>query len=207
MILRLFLVTAMLTGLAAAQDDRPKAVPFAKFDETATGWIEMMMDGFFAALLNDPYARGHIINYGTQSDVEAREKQILESIRLKRFDQSRILIVRDGLRPIVRTEIWIVPPGADSPSPDPGYDLVSEFGSATVAERRKKVAAMLERLAAESDTNGVIVVAGPAAAVARRESEYRVLVRQMALGPRIRFVRTRAVGTVSTQLWVSRPPK
>ncbi len=77
----------------------------------------MKMDAFFVELSNNPAAQGYIINYGTDREIAKREKQIRNSITFRRYDASRITLVRGGNREVIKTDLWLVPPGAESPTP------------------------------------------------------------------------------------------
>ncbi len=60
--------------------------------------------------------QSYIINYGTPAEIALREKWIRDSIPFRRYDASRITLVNGGLGPI-RTVMWLVPPGAENPTP------------------------------------------------------------------------------------------
>ncbi|MBS1795069.1 MAG: hypothetical protein JSS81_14515 [Acidobacteria bacterium] len=63
----------------------------------------------------------YIMNYGTDKEIAAREKQLRRAIALLKYDASRITIVRGGgWSPNgagVWTKFWLVPPGAENPQP------------------------------------------------------------------------------------------
>ena len=69
-------------------------------------------------LNNNPTAQGYIINYGTEKQIAAREKQIRNAITFLRLDASRVTLVRGGESGgDVRTVLWVVPAGATPPTP------------------------------------------------------------------------------------------
>ncbi len=77
------------------------------------------------------YGQGYIINYGTGTEILAREKQLQNTTFLQRrlfHDGPRITFVRGGFRPIASSDIWFVPPGVDDPVPDSGYRIVTVIG-------------------------------------------------------------------------------
>ncbi|MBK8149932.1 MAG: hypothetical protein IPK58_17450 [Acidobacteria bacterium] len=82
--------------------------------------VKARVDALYITLGNNPNAQGYIINYGTDKEVAAREKQIQKAITFRKYDSSRVTIVRGGANPNgagVWTKFWIVPPGADNPNP------------------------------------------------------------------------------------------
>ena len=92
-----------------------------KMDEiqkATNGYVKMKMDNFYLELSNDPNATGYIINYGTAREIARREKQIRVSITFRKYDIQRITFVRGGYRQIIKTDLWIVPPGAQPPTPE-----------------------------------------------------------------------------------------
>ena len=120
----LFLILIVMSSVAFAQTEEntepqetPKAIKFDEFEKATTGYVKMKMDVFFVELRNNPAAQGYIINYGTDREIAKREKQIRNSITFRRYDASRITLVRGGNREVIKTDLWLVPPGAESPTP------------------------------------------------------------------------------------------
>lgn len=74
--------------------------------------IEARLTKFYSELSNNQNSQGYIINYGTDTEIAAREK-------FRHFDRSRITLVRGGPHESgkVYTKLWRVPPGADNPTP------------------------------------------------------------------------------------------
>ena len=60
--------------------------------------------------------QSYIINYGTPAQIAQREKWIRAAIPFHSFDALRITLVNGGPGP-GRTVIWLVPPGAENPTP------------------------------------------------------------------------------------------
>lgn len=81
------------------------------------------VDNLLARLQNEPGATGYIITYQGKdvlpADYESsrREKFIRNQILFRSYDASRIVFIRGGFREKLSTEMWIVPNGADAPSP------------------------------------------------------------------------------------------
>jgi len=120
----LFLILIVMSSVAFAQTEEnnkpsetPKATKFDEFEKATNGNVKMRMDAFFTELENNPAAQGYIINYGTDKEVAKREKQLRNSIIFRRYDASRITFVRGGYREVIKTDLWLVPPGAELPIP------------------------------------------------------------------------------------------
>ena len=81
--------------------------------------VKARMDALFVGLGNEPNGQGYIINYGTDAEIAAREKIIREHIAFRKYDANRITFIRGGANPNggVWTKIWILPPGAEPPTP------------------------------------------------------------------------------------------
>lgn len=81
--------------------------------------IRGRLDLFFAELANNPSDRGYIINYGTPAQIAARERLITNHINFRSAPRDRITIVNGGAAPdgTPTTKLYLVPPGADNPTP------------------------------------------------------------------------------------------
>ena len=97
--------------------ETPKAIKLDEFEKATNGYVKMIMDTFYVELNNNPAAQGYIINYGTAREIIKREKQIKVSIAFRKFDASRITFVRGGYLKVIKTDLWLVPPGAEPPTP------------------------------------------------------------------------------------------
>ena len=73
---------------------------------------------YMSALGSEPNSQGYIINYGTDKEIAAREKQITKAINFRKYDSSRVTVVNGGANPNgagVNTKVFVVPPGAANP--------------------------------------------------------------------------------------------
>ena len=120
----LFLILIVTGSIAFAQTEEniesretPKAFKVDEFEKATNGNVKMRMDSFYVELNNNPAAQGFIINYGNAKEIFKREKQIRNSITFRRHDDSRITLVRGGEREAIKTVFWLVPPGAEPPTP------------------------------------------------------------------------------------------
>lgn len=99
-------------------DRKPTAELVDEFGKLANDDVRARLDAFFVTLQNNPTNQGYIINYGSDKDIAARERLITNHIAFRRFDRSRITLVRGGdLGTGPSTKLYRVPPGADNPTP------------------------------------------------------------------------------------------
>lgn len=90
------------------------------------------LDSFFTELANNPVEDGLIVIYGDALDKKAaprREKQLLNYFTLRKFDQSRVKVIRGAARSQGTTQFWLIPPGAGPP-------VVTEESGATVTVKQ-----------------------------------------------------------------------
>ena len=100
--------------------DKPRARLFDEFGPLVDDDVKARIQNLYVELGNNPSAQGYIINYGTDREIANRERQIRKAISFLKLDPSRVTLVRGGASPNggVYTKVWIVPPGADNPTPD-----------------------------------------------------------------------------------------
>ena len=94
----------------------PEATKLYEFERATDGEVNLRINAFFDELNKDQSASAYIITFGTPKDVAAREKQIRVAISYRKYDISRITFINGGYRKVVKTELWIVPAGANLPS-------------------------------------------------------------------------------------------
>lgn len=103
------------TGVVA---DQPVAPQIDEFGKLPNDEVRGRIDNLFVTLSNNPDAQGYIINYGTDREIAAREKLIQNHINFRKYDRSRVTMVRGGNPDGVQnTKVYTVPPGADNPTP------------------------------------------------------------------------------------------
>lgn len=97
----------------------PTPVLIDEFGRLAKTAFRKRLNKFFAELNNHPNNQGYIILYGTAKEMAVRERLIVNTVKLRNFDRSRITMVRGGLHPVgtAYTKPYRVPPGADTPAP------------------------------------------------------------------------------------------
>lgn len=97
-----------------------------EFGRIANGDLRGRLDNLLAVLSQHPNVQGFAFVYGGRNahgkDIEARKRLFANHFRFRDFDTKRITLVNAGFREDVSTELWLVPPGADNPSPTPSVD-------------------------------------------------------------------------------------
>jgi hypothetical protein len=107
--------TASESGIVAG---RPKAtLATESVGEEKADVLKQRVDQFYTELANNPSATGVIINYGTDKEVQKRQNEIEKAIAFRKYDRSRVTFVRGDSTPGIRTRFFIVPAGADQPTP------------------------------------------------------------------------------------------
>ena len=110
--------TASETGSVVAEKVTSELLD--RFGKLPNDEIRARLDAFFVVLGNEPNAQGYIYNYGPEKEIAAREKLIRNHIAFRKFDANRITFVRGSANPSgagVDTKIWVLPPGAEPPTP------------------------------------------------------------------------------------------
>lgn len=80
--------------------------------------VKARVDGFYTQLNNSPNAQGYIIIYGTPAQIKRRRAQIVKAINFRKYDASRVTFIEgpdNGTG--VNTKFYLVPAGADKPTP------------------------------------------------------------------------------------------
>ena len=99
----------------------PSSILVDEFGNLPNGGLRARFDTFLIALGNQPNAQGYIVNYGTNKEITRREQLIRNQLTFRKYDASRITFVRGGANPNgesgVWTRLWVVPPGAEPPTP------------------------------------------------------------------------------------------
>lgn len=103
-------------------------------------------DSYFNELNNNPSDQGVVIVYGpSAASIAKLERAVRNYIKWRRIDPARITIINGGneMRPIVQQ--WLVPPGAETPSPvvDHSKDiqplLVDEYAAIPSGETKARL--------------------------------------------------------------------
>lgn len=101
--------------------EKPEARRIDKMEEICSEDLMARMDNYFNQLNDEPTAKGYIIFYGDSSR-EGRNlhliKYMIESYPTRRFDKTRLVLLRGENLTQTRTEFWIVPTAAVPPRPE-----------------------------------------------------------------------------------------
>lgn len=97
---------------------RPELID--EFGKLRDGEVRSRMEAIYLKLADEPNSQGYIINYGTDKEIAVRETQIRKAIIFRKYDASRITLVRGGASSNggVYTRVWTVAPGVENPTPD-----------------------------------------------------------------------------------------
>jgi hypothetical protein len=201
----LFLLLIGLSTIAFAQTkETPKAVKFDEFEKATNGYVKLKMDYFYNELSNNPASQGYIINYGTDREIFIREKQIRVSMTWRKYDAARITFVRGGFRDGVKSEFWMVPPGADKPEPNSSAKKVDEFEKLPDYEEAiARVENFYVALGKNPNLQGYILNFGSPKAIAARESQIKKYIsfRKLLLS-RVTFKTGGFEKTGRTEFWI-----
>lgn len=219
----LFLILVLMSSTAFAQTEdnscrlpRPTATKIDEFSIITDVDFKTQIDSFYTELLQNLNSQGYIINYGSEDEVATREKLIQESLGFRKFDAGRITIVRGGEAEIPKTEFWIVPPGADNPTPD--YDnsnrteltqsktfvpyRLEEFGQVSDRFLKWIFSEFLGKLEKEQTLKGYILIRGSEEDMTVFEERIRNLESfQKFNSDQIIFIKSEARGQSTVALW------
>ncbi|MBC7900894.1 MAG: hypothetical protein H7070_12675 [Saprospiraceae bacterium] len=80
------------------------------------GYVKMVFDGFMVDLDNNPASQGYVVIY---PETDRHYRQIVRIIRAwagtRRFDISRITLIRAEKNPKSVIQMWMIPAGAENP--------------------------------------------------------------------------------------------
>lgn len=126
----LFLILVLMSSVVFSQTqeievgkETSKAEKVDEFGPLGECDLGARLDNLFIQLINHEGAVGYIINYKGTNILPAyyesnpRERFFKNQIIFRRFDSSRIVFIDGGFRKELATELWLVPKGADAPTP------------------------------------------------------------------------------------------
>lgn len=135
----LLILAGSLTNVSAQQGETRK---FDEYGKLRTKDENARLDNLVLEMKSDPSITVYIISYGGR---KSRPKDALlmantakkYSLKRGKFKSSRIVTMNGGYREEPMTEIWIVPPGANTPEVTPTVDP-SEVMPPKVKRKTKK---------------------------------------------------------------------
>lgn len=99
-------------------DEPPKANKIDEFGEVSDRYFNWSLDNFLEKLRKVKTATGYVLNYGSDEEVSLRINKINKHFGCRDcLTDMRIVIMNGGTRETLRTELWIVPEGAEPPTP------------------------------------------------------------------------------------------
>ncbi len=199
----LFLILILFSSIAFAQtQEQLEARKVDEFGNVTNGDVKRRMQDLQIELANDPTVQGYVINYGTSKEIALRVKQIQRAILFMALDGSRITLVEGGFRGIIKTEIWIVPAGAENPQPESTATKFDEFGKVNSGEIKFRLDGFLIALQNNPNQKGYIVNYGSTTEVAKREKAIKsyLLIRNADLS-RVKILKGGSSKTIKTELW------
>lgn len=200
----LFLILVVMSSIAVAQmDEKPKAVKYSEFETATNGYVKMIMDGFYVELSNNPASQGYIINYGTDNEIAVREKQFRNAIFFRKFDAARITLVRGGFWKTSKSELWVVPSGAENPQPTSNAEKFDEFGKATIGDVKARLHNLYLELNKNPNSQGYIINYGSKNEIIARENQIRSNITFLKLDlSRVTIKKANANNGVKTEFWI-----
>lgn len=197
----------VLVGFAqtAENQNKPEANKIAEFEMATDGYVKMMMDSYFIELSNNPASQGYIINYGLLRDLARRRTQFLKSIKFRNYDATRMTFVDSGFRPKIKSELWIVPPGAENPTPQIDTEMVDEFEKVTPGDIKARIDNIYIELNNKKDFQGYILNFGTKQQIAARVAQIKkyIFFRKFD-SSRITFIDGGTSKTIKTQFWIDK---
>ncbi|HQU84139.1 MAG TPA: hypothetical protein PKY59_13475 [Pyrinomonadaceae bacterium] len=98
--------------------EKPVPEQVDEFGKTPDDDVKARIDNFYITLNNNPNAQGYIINYGTPAEIKKRRAQIMKAINFRKYDPTRVTMIDGGDQGTgVNTKFYVVPSGADLPTP------------------------------------------------------------------------------------------
>ena len=101
-----------------------RAFPAAKFDKyDKLSWANEVarLDNFAIQLQKQVRSKGYVIIYSPRRVPQHLSRVRNYLVEKRGIDLNRIVLVNGGHNKKVRTELWIVPMGAEPPKPDPNF--------------------------------------------------------------------------------------
>lgn len=210
MLKSLLLILFVFSAMCFAQNENPpQELPVAnkieEFETATNGYVKMLMDSFYVELSNNPSSQGYIINYGLPRELSKRRVQIMNSIRFRKFDESRITFVDGGFRPKIKTEFWMVPFGAEPPTPQTDAEKVDEFEKVTLGYIKARIDNFYIQLANNPEMKGYILNYGTQQQIVLRNQNIKKAIefRKYDLSKLI-FINAGTSKTIKTEFWIDK---
>lgn len=147
-----------------------EAIQLDSFGRLSNGDLRGRFDMFLTEIFRgEKGTKGVVVIYGTVREVEARKRLVENHVAFRRFDKTSVTYVRGGNVSEFRTDLWIIPSGADGPKLEPEAFIVGEIGKATKTTFVSMVKRVFREVANNPSYQTYIINYGISAEIARRE--------------------------------------
>lgn len=193
---------------AEKQRAEKEAVLLDSFGRLPNGDLRGRLDVFLAevAVYREKGTRGVVVIYGTVREVEARKRLFSNHMGFRGFDTTLVSFRRGGNVSEFRTELWIVPNGADDPKLPPEAFIIDEVGNTTRAKFVALIKKVFREAANVSSHHIYIINYGTNAEIAVRE---KWITREVGLGTsdrsRITMIKGGRKSGLRTVFWLAPP--
>jgi len=128
-----------LTAFSFGQDT-VAPVLLDEFSEVCSEDLMARMDNLFIQLANNPSARAVVILHGRQ-DMEGRSQELSRYISTvypnrRRYDASRLNVLRGASQEKQLVQFWVVPPGTEDPRPEKAF-VPNDYAQSTLFDRAR----------------------------------------------------------------------
>jgi hypothetical protein len=115
---------ALVLGFVSPAKSQEVATQVDEFGELCSDEIRGRIDSFFVAISDRPNSTGYVVgfpNHLLPGRYDKFVRLIRNHIAFRNFYPERVKFLRGSNREEMRIQFWLVPPGAPSPDPIPGY--------------------------------------------------------------------------------------
>jgi hypothetical protein len=210
----LFLSLILIGSVAIVHAEKVNPIPaptsFIPLDTIRTASdkdIIARFEGLKNELSKDPTARGYIINYGTKSQIQKRERQVRKALVFHKIDPKMVLIASAGSRGYLETIIYLIPASAEVPQPVQSAVKFDEFDKISASQVKKRTENFYKKLIDESVYIGYIINYGSNKEIVSTE---RIMSSVIGKGcdfdcPRLTIIRGRNLKNQRSVLWIVPP--
>lgn len=197
-----FVFSSLCLGQNETSNAKPTARQIDEFDRAANGDVKARMDNFLIELANNLDSEGFIINYGTPREISIRKSQLITAMKFRKYDQTRVTFVDGGFYKTVKTEFWMVPPGAEPPIPRTFVKKIDEFGGATSGDLKARIDFFFVEINNNSSQGYILNYGSPRQIAAREKLIKKAIAFRKYDSSKITFVNAGTGKTIKTELWI-----
>ncbi|MGI8467586.1 MAG: hypothetical protein ACR2N3_03960 [Pyrinomonadaceae bacterium] len=117
---RVLLILILLSASVFAQtQEKLKTYKFFEYEKISNNLLKEKLENFRLEVMKSKNSQGQIINYGKPSEVAKAEKQLKKNMFNCGYAGCYWLtFINGGVSKKGKTELWIVPEGAEPPMPN-----------------------------------------------------------------------------------------